>query len=972
MPRKVTICGVPGHDFKDMATLVASQGATLATTRSGRPRKEYGRGDEIGRYVILSVLGEGGMGVVYAAYDPELDRKVAVKLLHVDERDRGPETEGVTRLQREAQALARLSHPNVLTIHDVGVHQGHVFLAMEFVEGGTLTEWLNQASRTPAEILEKFVAAGRGLIAAHQVELVHRDFKPENVLVGSDGRPRVADFGLAVGRGGHTATGDAREESVTSTLDRKLTVTGRAVGTPYYMAPEQFFGGQVDAAADQFSFCVALYDSLYQQHPFGGSTVAELRVNLMSGQVREPPSVSGVTNQVRRAIFKGLQLDPEDRHATLAELLELLTPQQRRRKFPVLGAMLLATGTLVGGYLLAGDSPEPCPVASQRVAEVWNDDLRKNMHKQFSQSELPYREQVWETVEQTLDTYTDQWLDGHREACEDTRVRGELSEAMLDRRMVCLESRLDELGALVEVMLEADDTAIEKSVVAVETLPSIGRCHNIAAMQAEALNLPDPEIAATRKRLRPALDHARALQRLGHFEPAQKIYDELEKDVFAAPDRGLHALFRHRLAALQHHFGDDDKAEEFLYNSLADAISSGNAGEIARVAAEFLELRSSYQTNAQQVDSWYQIGKAALERHGRDDDLEMLLIRRYGSALRSLGENVRALEAHRESLDMHLRLVGPDHYNTAVARYNLASVYYQLGRYDECDAEFDSAVSRLSASVGETHPTAITVLEGRGIRGLIRGRYAQAVEDLQTVLERRIALYGDKHRSVDDSRDHLASAYGMVRRYEDARKLFEQVLRNRKRDLGEDNRYVGWTYGNLTGVYKGLERYDDAREAAARSREILKKVHGGDHPEVAKSYLMMGRLEAALKNFDAAKEELARGMKILVDTKHETTPDMVESHYVLATIAIEQKDVDAAIKHMAEVRRIDNGREKRLDSLAEYRLVEAQIAWLKGDKDAAHSAREEVISMYQQLGRAWEQEIDKAKRWFNETPAGGT
>ncbi|MCA9693542.1 MAG: serine/threonine protein kinase, partial [Myxococcales bacterium] len=230
------------------ATLAADGGAAQL------PATALQRGDSIDRYLILARLGEGGMGLVYAAHDPELDRKVAIKLLRGDPTDSGARD----RLLREAQAMARLSHPNVITVHDVGTARGHVFVAMEYVEGGTLGTWLEEQERGWRAVLDVFLAAGRGLAAAHEAGLVHRDFKPDNVLLERDGRVRVADFGLArYGLGAAPTHPPAPAEAPTDmtrtgvSLNTKLTITGATVGTPAYMAPEQLGGVDVDARADQ-------------------------------------------------------------------------------------------------------------------------------------------------------------------------------------------------------------------------------------------------------------------------------------------------------------------------------------------------------------------------------------------------------------------------------------------------------------------------------------------------------------------------------------------------------------------------------------------------------------------------------------------------------------------------------------------------------------------------------------------------
>jgi TolB-like protein/pimeloyl-ACP methyl ester carboxylesterase/predicted Ser/Thr protein kinase len=271
-------------------------------------------GARMGRYQLRSVVGAGGMGVVFEALDPELERPVAVKVLRAS-----GEAE-TAALRREGQIMARLAHPNVIRIYDVGVENGHAFVAMEFVGGGTLADWLARAPRTPAEIIASFVQAGRGLAAAHDARLVHRDFKPANVLVGADDRVLVTDFGIA--RPAGLAGADAGHPTRRS-LALTETRTHGVVGTPAYMAPEQLLGGAVDARADQFSFCVALWRALFGAPPFPGDTLGALADAVMSASP-EPPhadAAARVTPAVRRALERGLRPEPAARFGSMHELL---------------------------------------------------------------------------------------------------------------------------------------------------------------------------------------------------------------------------------------------------------------------------------------------------------------------------------------------------------------------------------------------------------------------------------------------------------------------------------------------------------------------------------------------------------------------------------------------------------------------------------------------------------------------------
>ncbi|HVV88106.1 MAG TPA: protein kinase [Kofleriaceae bacterium] len=350
-----TLAPAPGERDSEVATAPRRNGHGSGPGRPGHATEPVvALGDTIGRYVVLRRLGAGGMGVVFAAYDPQLDRKIALKLLRT-----GiglGEREANARLVREAQAIARLNHPNVVAVYDVGTAGTDLYLAMEFVEGDTLSHWLKRWERPWPEIVAMFVEAGRGLAAAHAVGLLHRDFKPDNVLVGSDGRVRVSDFGLA-----RSAVTDEDPRPVAAMSELRtvrataptepLTGTGAVMGTPRYMAPEQLRGESVTAAADQFSFCVALYEALYGQHPLPGETAAEM--NAGKARVLPPPPSSVVSPAIGAVLARGLDPQPARRFPSMAALLEQLVPPAPRPRPRRLAILLGAVAMVMAGAAAA-------------------------------------------------------------------------------------------------------------------------------------------------------------------------------------------------------------------------------------------------------------------------------------------------------------------------------------------------------------------------------------------------------------------------------------------------------------------------------------------------------------------------------------------------------------------------------------------------------------------------------------------
>ena len=335
--------------------------ANLESRLLGRPAEP----NVASRYVLLGQIGAGGLGVVYAAYDSELDRRVALKFLQRAE----PGDRGRERLVREAQAMARLAHPNVVTVYDVGTIDEHVFIAMELVDGVPLSTWWRARKRSWREVRAMMVQAARGLYAAHQAGLVHRDFKPQNVLVGSDGRARVLDFGLA------RRTSVAEPPSAPSLQPRgaaglhtPITATGTIMGTPAYMAPEQLGEADVGPVADQFSFCVALYEGLYGVRPFRGEDLLAVQNAIRTGNVSPPPAMGDVPAWLHRAVMRGLSPRPEDRFASMRELVEAITRDHRtRRRYWIAIALLasLLAGAATGALLWL--RPQPSAEDLQRI-----------------------------------------------------------------------------------------------------------------------------------------------------------------------------------------------------------------------------------------------------------------------------------------------------------------------------------------------------------------------------------------------------------------------------------------------------------------------------------------------------------------------------------------------------------------------------------------------------------------------------
>jgi tRNA A-37 threonylcarbamoyl transferase component Bud32 len=452
----------PTRSVDGLAAADASTPRDASATPAGAP------GDIVGRYVIESTLGAGGMGVVYLARDPELGRHVAIKQLP----PRASSWQAEARLLREAQAMARLAHPNVVAVYDVGLSERGPFVAMEYVDGTTLRAWCEARPRSPAEILAHYIAAGEGLEAAHRAGLVHRDFKPDNVLVDRHGRARVTDFGIARHYDDDPDDGEARPGPVVV----GVTAASRVVGTPGYMSPEQYRRAALDHRSDQFSFACALFEALAGRLPFAGVGDA-LRAAVQGGELRAR-ELERVPAWLRAVLSRALASDPAERYPSMAALVAALRadPTRRRRRRRIALAAALAVGLgggavavgAIGGDAASEPSAAACAAPSP-MAAVWNPTRAAAVEAAVGE-----RERVWTDLDGTLDRYALDWTAAHVGACL-AAARGELPSAEAATRGACLDERLAAFTAVVD-----DATAGARDAwslyLAARRLPPIAPC----------------------------------------------------------------------------------------------------------------------------------------------------------------------------------------------------------------------------------------------------------------------------------------------------------------------------------------------------------------------------------------------------------------------------------------------------------------------------------------------------------------
>jgi eukaryotic-like serine/threonine-protein kinase len=787
---------------------------------SGEDAYELDRGTRVERYILLKPLGQGGMGVVYAAYDPDLDRKVALKLLRPDKRTPDGNTERAWIL-REAQAMARISHPNVISVYDTGTFGSQVFVAMEFIQGRTLSTWIRKEQHTWREILRVFLEAGRGLRAAHKAGLVHRDFKPSNVLVGSDGRVCVLDFGLArlaqlAEAEEQALTGDEEElaERGGEPIALALPESNLVMGTPQYMPPEQYLGTSVDARADQFSFCAALYWALYRKRPFEPRQVARSAAESIRGTARtdeswrklphtsaarEPPSDSKVPAWVRRAVMRGLSLHPDDRFASMDALLEALSQEQRQvQKRGVLvmaGALTLAT-VGVGGYLY--QQSRVCAGAQSLVGSVWGPERHQKLEAAFLATGRPFAQETAVKVARLLDGYASQWAGMHTEACEATRVRGEQTEELLSMRMVCLDRRRKDLGALASLLTEADGRVVERAVDAAAALPSLQPCQDIASL-AEQPPLPaDPKLRATIEQLGGRLAEVKALHDAGRYKAGVELARKIEPEVMASTYLPLQAELRFHLGWLLQQSGEVDEG----IRQLERAFDSAESSRSDRIRLEVLtKLIFAFVNNGrpEEAERWGDVAAAILRRVGEEPPLA-------------------------------IDLMG-----------NLGYVALQRGRYQQARDSFEKARALVESTLGPDHPKRAKVSHGLGLVALKVGDYPSAIALLSESLRQTEAAKGQQHPEVAIRHTMLASAYRESGALEDALAHVQKALEVRRATQGPEHPAVAGTLDELGMSLIALERHDEAVKTFQEALEIKRKTLGEAHPDLSYSYDGVGQ-----------------------------------------------------------------------------------------------------------------------------------
>ena len=671
---------------------------------------------------MLKKLGKGGMGVVHLAYDPELDRRVAIKLLH----DTGDDDIASARLRREAQAMARLAHPNVVAVFDVGEYEGALFVAMEYVQGETLREWLRARKRTPREVLAVFVQAGRALAAAHSAGLLHRDFKPDNVIVDDDERARVLDFGLArpvaemptqpmsppLATSSFSET-DQTERIVsgapTSTADTMSVVAG----TPAYMGPEQLLDGRSDERSDQFAFCVTLYESLGNVRPFDGATFGESMAAKKDGRVTAPSRP--IAANVRAILLRGLSPDPSKRWPSMTALVDALEGAMRRRAKLTVLAIASATALVaafVATMAVRHARPVMCQELDRDLAGVWDDTVRADVTRGLHATAAKNADATIARVIPALDAYAKAWTAMSLDACEDARVRGTQSMDTLDLRSACLDRRAKEIRATARVLASADGAVVDRAVKLVDALSPIDGCADLAALREPTAPPSDPSLRAAVDRIRDLVAQAKASFASARYDAcdAAAVDAAAESKRIGARALEAEAIYWRGMAAFYRQGGAKEAAAIMLDATVA--AEAARHDEFAINAWIWLTHFVGYALDRPEEGERYaRFAEAAIQRRGGDPAATAHLLKVRGNVLYGEGKHVEALALYRQSVAMLEQLLGPTHPRAALARLDIGDDQYDRGDRKGALATYQGIAETLVRAYGESNPDTELILQ---------------------------------------------------------------------------------------------------------------------------------------------------------------------------------------------------------------------------------------------------------------------
>ncbi len=985
-------------------------GETVRMPASETIEPAFGVGAMVSRYVTLEELGHGGMGRVVRAYDPKLQREVALKEVRSDALDAA----AAQRLVAEARAMAKLSHPNVVAVYDVElVSPTQVVLVMEYVPGSTLKDWLERRQRSWPEVIRLFAAAGRGLAAAHEAGLLHRDFKPANVLVAdldsgnsTTGADRwivkVTDFGVAKAAAIRAPLEDAASSE--RSVD-ELTKVGSVMGTPRYMAPEQHRGRELTAAADQYAFCLALWEGLFGESPFGDTWTVEAK------QAGPRPRRAGeMPRPILDALARGLAPRPGDRWPSMADLIVALERGPARRRFRVLATAgtLVASGLGFFGYQWwTLQRAQRCSGAQQQISEVWREDTRAQIQAAFAAIAKPYADQALAQAEEQLDDYAQAWAKMHTDACTATTIRAEQSPQLLDLRMACLHRAAVELRSVIAVLADADAKVVQKSHELTSGLPPLARCADTDALAAE-VEPPDDAEAERVEAARVRLAEADARNKAGRFSAANEALEEARELLHGVRYVPVQAEMALTEGHVKERLGDYTAAEAALTNAirltaklrqstimreaslrllvvlgerqkridealrllpLTEGLSEGDPRAEARLRSS-LAIVLSAQARYAEAEASTRAAIALLEAEFGPRSSEVAgLHANLATTLYYQGDAAGAAAEYKVALAVLETTLGPHHPFVAGTRGNLASALFAQGNYALAEAEHRRAVAVIEAALGPDHPHTATSRDNLGLALAAQGEYAEAEAEHRAALVIREAALRTDHPDLAQSRDNLAGALFAQGMLAEAEAEHRKALASLEASLGADHPSTAASRNNLARVLSARGNYIEAEAHHRKAIAAQENSLGADHPDVALARDNLGLALSAQGKLEAAEVEHRRALAAIEATQGSDHPDTAALRTSLAQVLLKLVRPAEALP-LAELAWSRQQRDDTVPPLqrAHTGFVLAQALWqaaaAPNDRARARILAESALRAYVAAGDAHRDDAERVKAWI--------
>ena len=749
------------------------------------------------RFVLLEPVGGGAMGTVFAAYDPKLDRRIALKVM------RSGDELGRKRHLAEARALARVNHPNVVAVHDAGEHGDSLYVAMELVEGTSLATHLEQQQLPVRQIVRLFTDAARGLAAAHAAGVVHRDFKPANVLVGTDGRVRVADFGLAKA----AAASPAPEHLVSGDDADSHTVAG--AGTPLYMAPEQTRGESVDARSDQFAFFVALVEALTGEVPFASRTALERleKIDAGLGTTARP-----IPRSLLRLARVGLSPRPSERFADMDAVATALTKHEQRPRRWVMGVLASATVGAVWTVMRGAVPVEPC--SEQPLQSEW-DARREGLRQAFSNTQQSFADESWKQTRASLDRYVDDWTDAATAACRATRVTGEHSERVLDLRMACLDQRRAQLRATWDILARVDETTVFRAARVATTLPSVTHCDRVETLLAVDPLPDDPEARTIVDQAREELAAVRALRQIWPNEARARLEraQQLSARVDYVP---LSAEVDLNLGFIELEAGEFDTARTTMQRAMWAAVATRH-DEVGAVAAQAIARSLMAQSQYDQAADWLEMARAVYRRTGVADGTTSHVANQEAELALRRGRPTEALPWARRSIAL-----ADTPREEVLGRSRLAAALAHAGSMDEALAEYEVLLEMAEDVWGSANPNLASMMTTYGAQLAKAGQVERGLALMEDALQIVRAVHGDDHPMAETIHSHMATALARLGRYDEAIVRYEAYGSALAGRVGSHHPEVAMNHVNIASALRSAERPAEALEQCRRGGRLLR------------------------------------------------------------------------------------------------------------------------------------------------------